>query len=87
MSSCLLGDVMAHKKGMVFKIDQMHSRIDSLLQVQLKFDWNVQAISDESMEEAGLYSVIDTYNCTKLWIHCNALHQQLQAINAFGLVR
>ena len=70
----VLGDVdfMARKKGMVFKINQMHSRIDNLLQIQHKSDLNVQVIGDESMEKARLlcdqylqpYKVVDSLQCT-----------------------
>ena len=47
-------DFMTRKKGMIFKINEMHSRIDNILKVQHESDVNVQVIGSGSVEEAGL---------------------------------
>ena len=72
----MLGDVdfMARKKGMTFKINQMLSRIDKLLQIQHGSDLTVQVIGSRSVEEVGLlcdrylqpYKVVDPLQCTAL---------------------
>jgi len=72
----MLGDAdfMARKKGMTFKINQMLSRIDNLLQVQHESDLNVQVIGCGSVEEVGLlcdrylqpYKLVDPLQCTVL---------------------
>ena len=79
-------DFMTRKKGMIFKINEMHSRIDNILKVQHESDVNVQVIGSGSVEEAGL--LCDRYyNHTKSCIHCSALQQQMQVMHAFKLGR
>jgi len=65
-------DFMTRKKGMIFKINEMHSCIDNILKVQHESDVNVQVIGSGSVEEAGLlcdrylqpYKVVDPLQCT-----------------------